>query len=611
MFEHTHRGMVLATGPRHGAGDDKADFLAAAEHRRFRDGRRKLTMFKPWRSMQRTWPAVTALLVLCVAGTATLGVMSGAAAPPPAPLADFATPLPLPAKATPVAPNAYRITMRETTQQLHPAFGPVTKVWGYNDGTHPTSYPGPTLEVQSGTPTSVEWVNDLPDEHLLPVDTRLTDENTDEPHTLTHFHGGFIAAASDGNPAVTPGYPVGATQLASYGNAQPAAPTWYHDHAHGMTRLNVMAGLAGFYISRDGNDTGAEPNGLGVPGGQYEIPLALQDRTFTEDGQLSYPVDPPPTGPWVPEFFGDTAVVNGAVTPYADVEPRMYRFRILNGSNARFWNLQIAGSPPAWQIGTDQGLLTKPVKLSSILVAPGERADVVIDFTKLAGQSVFVRNGSLPPTIVSPAPRLSTVMQFRVGTSVTTPGPATVPASLPGAPVDLPTNGFAARRNITLEEVLDANGAPVRLELNGKRFLDPIGPNDETPREGTTEEWRFVNLSADTHPMHLHLTRFQVADRWTFNVAAYTADAKAAQAAGQPNPSPLNAKYSPKLVKKGVAPEERGWKDTVRANPGQVTVIRVNFDLPPGVEAPQRYVFHCHILEHEDNDMMRPYDVLP
>jgi spore coat protein A len=562
--------------------------------------------------IKRVWPAAVALTALLVGGMAATGVMSGAAAPPAPPLQEFATPLPLPAKATPIAPNEYRLTMEQTTQQLHPSFGPVTKVWGYNDATHPTSYPGPTLEVQAGTPTAVEWVNGLPEEHLLPVDTRLTHENTDEPHTLTHFHGGFIAAAADGNPAITPGYAVGATQAVSYGNAQPAAPTWYHDHALGMTRLNVMAGLAGFYISRDANDTGAEPNGLGVPGGDYEIPLAIQDRSFTPDGQLSYPTDPPPTGPWVPEFFGDTAVVNGAVTPLAEVEPRMYRFRILNGSNARFYNLQIQGSPPMWQIGTDQGLLTAPVRLKSIVIAPGERADVVIDFSKLAGESPVMRNGNLPAGIVSPATRLTTMMRFRVGTSATAPGPSTVPATLPGEPVSLPTNGFAARRNITLEEVLDpTTGAPVRLELNGKMFHDPVGPSDETPKAGTTEEWRFVNLSADTHPMHLHLTRFQVVDRWTFDVAAYTADAKSAQAADQPNPSPLDPKYSPRLVKKGVAPEERGWKDTVRANPGQFTRIRVKFDLPPGVSAPQRYVYHCHILEHEDNDMMRPYDVLP
>ncbi len=286
------------------------------------------------RPLSKTGVGVVALWVLLMLWAAP------APAAQPA-LESYTTPLPLPADATPIAPNSYRFTMQQTTQQLHPAFGPVTKVWGYDDGTHGTSYPGPTLEVQAGTPTAVEWVNGLPSEHLLPVDTRFTAGNSDDPLTLTHFHGGFIPAAADGNPALTPGFAAGATQAVTYPNVQPAAPTWYHDHAMGMTRLNVMAGLAGFLLSRDADDTGDEPNPLGVPGGAYEIPLAIQDRQFTEDGQIDYPTQPAPLGPWVPEFFGDNAVVNGAVTPYAEVEPRMYRFRILNGSNARFYNLRI------------------------------------------------------------------------------------------------------------------------------------------------------------------------------------------------------------------------------------------------------------------------------
>ncbi len=553
---------------------------------------------------------VTASLVLAVLmlGATSVVIPASLGAPKPPPLGEFTTPLPLPAKATPIAPNQYEFMLAETTQQLHPSFGPVTKVWGYGDGTHATSYPGPTLELQRGTPVNVNWTNGLPQNHLLPVDTRLTHEETDDPQTLTHLHGGFVSAAADGNPAVTPGFSAGATQAVSYANAQAAAPTWYHDHVLGMTRLNVLAGLAGFAITRDANDTGAEPNGAGLPGGGYEIPLAIQDRSFDDGGQLSYPTQPPPLGPWVPEFFGDNVVVNGAVTPFANVEPRKYRFRILNGSNARIYNLQIEGAPPMSQVGTDLGLLIQPVAIKGVVVAPGERADVVVDFAKLAGQNVVVRNVALPAGVVSPAPKLTTVMQFRVGTSVTSPGPATLPATLPGEPVNLPKNGFAAQRNVTLEEVLDASGDPVRLELDGKKFDDPV---DITPKEGTVEEWRFVNLSADTHPMHTHLTRFQVVDRWSFDVAAYTTDAKAAQAAGQPNPDPMAAKYKPRLVNRGVAPEERGWKDTVRSNPGQFTRIRVKFDLPPGATAPQRYVFHCHILEHEDNDMMRPYDVMP
>jgi spore coat protein A len=548
-----------------------------------------------------------------VLGIAVLTSLGAFAAPAQAePLAEFMQPLPLPVNATPVAPNAYHITMRQTTQEMHPDLGPVTNLWGYDDGAHGPLYPGPTLNVQSGQPVSVQWTNGLPSTHILPMDTSLTAGNLADPLTLTHFHGGVVSEASDGAPVTSPGFAVGATQTVSYPNSQPAASTWYHDHALGMTRLNVYAGLAGFYLSRDANDTGLEPNGLGVPGGAYEIPLAIQDRSFTPEGQLDYPTQPEPNGPWVPEAFGDNAVVNGAVAPFASVEPRLYRFRVLNGSNARFWNLQVQNTPPIWQIGTDQGLLTKPVRLNKILLAPGERMDIVVDFSRLAGKDLDVSNVPLPPSVVSPAtPSIGEVMQFQVQRTVTNRGPTTIPATLPGKPVSLPTSGFAATRNVTLEEQLDGAGEPVRLVLNGKRFDEPIGPNDERPKAGTVEEWRFVNLSADTHPMHMHLTPFQVVDRYTFDVARYAEDADAAHEAGAPNPDPMDKKYKPKLVNKGVAPEELGWKDTVRVNPGQFTRIRVKFDLPPAVSAPQRYVYHCHILEHEENDMMRPYDVIP
>jgi spore coat protein A len=494
------------------------------------------------------------------------------------------------------------MTMRPTVQQMHPDLGPVTNLYGYDDGSHGPLYPGPTLNVQAGQPVSVQWTNSLPATPFLPLDTSLTAGGSSDQLTLTHFHGGFVSQASDGAPVTSPGFGVGASQFTSYPNAQPAATTWYHDHALGETRLNVYAGLAGFYLSRDANDTGLEPNGLGVPGGQYEIPLAIQDRSFTPDGQLDYPTQPEPLGPWVPEAFGDNAVVNGAVSPYAQVEPRMYRFRVLNGSNARFWNLTIQNNPPMWQIGTDQGLLTKPVRLSSILLAPGERA----------GTPLAVTTAPRPPRIVSPAePAIPDVMEFQVARTVTQRGPTTIPATLPGEPVNLPASGFAATRNISLEEQLDAGGNPVRLVLNGKRFEDPIGPNDEQPKEGTVEEWRFVNLTADTHPMHTHLQRFQVVDRYTFDVARYAADAQAAHLADAPNPDPMDHRYKPKVIKKGVAPEELGWKDTVRVNPGQFMRIRMKWDLPPGVSAPQEYVFHCHILEHEENDMMRPIRVVP
>ena len=548
--------------------------------------------------------------VLAIGAIALTAAVAGPASA--APLAPFSTALPLPPSATPTAANHYRLTIRQTTQQFHPSLGGETSVWGYDDGVHGTLYPGPTIEIKRGSapslPTTVEWVNDLPAEHLFPVDTRLTPGGISEPHTLTHLHGGFVSGADDGNPFASPGTPRGGTQTVGYPNMQPSSTLWYHDHEEGMTRLNVMGGLAGYYLLRDDQDTGDEPNPIGIPGGRYEVPLAIQDRAFTADGQISYPTQPAPLGPWVPEFFGNVVAVNGAVTPFHQVEPRQYRLRILNGSNARFYNLEIGGSPRMWQIGTDQGLLTAPVRLKRIAVAPGERADVIVDFSRLAGQRVVMRTAALPAGVVSPAPKLTTVMQFRVGTEVTAAGPASVPESLPGDPVDLPSSGFAATRNITLEEVLDSDGEPVRLELDGKRFMDPP---TQLPRSGTVEEWRFANLSADTHPMHLHLQRFQVVDRWSFDSGAYAEDVAEAREEGDPNPNPLARKYRPRRISGGVRPEERGWKDTVPANPRQVTRIRVKFDLPEGVTAPQDYVFHCHILEHEDNDMMRPYRVIP
>ena len=177
----------------------------------------------------------------------------------------------------------------------------------------------------------------------------------------THLHGAHVAGSSDGNPyAYAAEYRPGQIQSVVYPNDQNATMLWYHDHADQITRLNVYAGLVGLYIVRDALDTGLEPNGLGVPGGAYEIPLVLADRLFDGSGELFYSPDPT----WIPEFFGDTPLVNGAVRPYLAVEPRKYRFRILNASNARFWNLSIQGGPPAVQIGSDGGLFNRPVPLS-------------------------------------------------------------------------------------------------------------------------------------------------------------------------------------------------------------------------------------------------------
>jgi spore coat protein A len=522
----------------------------------------------------------------------------------PAALQGFVSPVPIPPRARPVARNAYKITARPGLAQLDPSL-PRTRVWGYDDGSgRGVASPGYTIEVQKGTATRVDFVNGLPARHMF--DSVVPDDmHAGAPVRMhTHLHGGFVAGASDGNPyQYAAEYLPGQTQTVTYPNEQAASMLWYHDHADQITRLNVYAGLAGLYIIRDALDTGLEPNGLGVPGGAYEIPLILSDRLLDPAGQLFYSPDPT----WIPEFFGDTAMVNGVVRPFLDVEPRRYRFRVLNASNARFFNLTIPGGPPAFQIGSDGGLFDRPVPLQSLLLLPAERADVIVDFSRFAGQTLVLGNADLAAGVSSPAPALPSVMQFRVGRRVTRSGPARVPATLPGSMPALGAPSLA--RNITLEEAADpVTDEPLFGSLSGRKFDDARGVQ-ERPRLGTTEDWRLINLTEDTHPVHLHLVQFQIVDRTPFDAGGYAVALGEARATDPDAPSPDPAPYS---TGPAVAPDanERGWKDTVRANPGQVTRIRMRWTLPTGVAGPQRYVFHCHILEHEDNSMMRPLEVV-
>lgn len=522
----------------------------------------------------------------------------------PAAIQGSTIPLPLLPKARPVGKNSYLITARAGSVQMHPAFGR-TRVFGYDDNSgRGLASPGYTLEVQRNTATRVSFVNALPAQHLFNSEVPGYMHAGTPVRMNTHLHGAHVAGSSDGNPyAYAAEYRPGQIQSVVYPNDQNATMLWYHDHADQITRLNVYAGLVGLYIVRDALDTGLEPNGLGVPGGAYEIPLVFADRLFDGSGELFYSPDPT----WIPEFFGDTPLVNGAVRPFLNVEPRQYRFRILNASNARFWNLSIQGGPPAVQIGSDGGLFDRPVPLSNLIVLPAERADVIVDFSRFAGRTLTVTNSDLPVEVSSPAPPLDTVMEIRVGRRVTSAGPARIPATLPGT---MPALGApSVTRNITLEEVENATtGDPEYGSLNGRKFDDVRGVQ-ERPRVGSTEDWRLVNLTEDTHPIHLHLVQFQVMDRTPFDADGYKAALEAARTADRnaANPDPRPYFNGPAALPDA---NERGWKDTVRTNPGQVTRIRMRWTLPAGVSAPQRYVFHCHILEHEDNSMMRPLEIV-
>ena len=549
-------------------------------------------------------------VALAGSGMATLLSRQARGATPA--LTPFVDALPIPPVLT---GNNLTLTIKQTIQKFHRDLAEST-VWGYRGGGY-NGYLGPTVEAVKGTPTTVSYKNELPLDHLFTIPPLPQVQEADQQmqasqaamdtRILTHLHGGHISAQADGNPYATPDeFVSGETQTVTYRNDQEAAHLWYHDHALGITRLNVMAGLAGHRLTRDNIDNGQGGSfrnqpGRGLPFGAYEIPLAIQDRTFTSDGQLDYP------SIWEPEFFGDVVTVNGKVWPLKHVEPRRYRMRILNGSNSRFYNLKLTGGATMHQIGGDGGLLEKPVLLNKLLLGPGERADVIFNFTGLSGNIDLV-DTELPPTTVSPATPLqrSAIMRFQVDLPLNN--------SIPNKPLPNPLGGAFSvlgqverRRFLTLEEVLDESEEPVRLLLNGMRFEDR--PVTERPGLGDTEQWQIINLSADTHPIHLHLVQFKVQARQRLDVAGYqqALDAARAAAGGPVNANGRLVNPNPDPYLQGAAPvsaNERGPKDTVRANPNEVTFIKVKFDIAG------KYVWHCHILEHEDNDMMRPYDVV-
>ncbi|MGH9536620.1 MAG: multicopper oxidase family protein [Terriglobales bacterium] len=454
----------------------------------------------------------------------------------------------------------YRLAMRQIESKIHRDVKP-TRFWGFGE-----TSPGPTVETRSGQAILVEWANELPQDNFLPLDHSIHGAEADKPEVrvVTHLHGGRVPASSDGYP--DDWYVPGKSALYHYPNQQEAATLWYHDHALGITRLNVYAGLIGLYIVRDDFE-----DALSLPQGKYEIPLILYDRSFDHDGQLYYPVSGNPRTPWVPEVFGNTILVNGKLFPYLDVEPRKYRFRVLNAANGRFFRLSLSNRQGFHQIGTDQGLLPAPLSSQHLPIAPGERADLVVDFAGHDGEQIVLASDSFA------------IMQFRISRKV-----AEDSSSLPSAlrPVPrIPESAAIRTRLLTLGEVDDRAGNPTTMLLNNAHWSMPI---TEDPTLDSVEIWSLMNFTDDSHPIHLHLVRFQILDRRSFEAYAYYTEGKV------------------KFIGPAVPPDpsEAGWKDTVQAHPGMVTRIIARFEGYPG-----RYVWHCHILEHEDNEMMRPYEV--
>jgi spore coat protein A len=580
--------------------------------------------------------------------------------------------------------------------------------------------PSLTIEADWNRPAQVKWINDLVDAngnyrpHLLPVDPTLHWANppggtmgrdmrptfpaTPEPYTgpvpmVTHVHGAvgvgdesdgyaeawYLPAAADipwwyategtwydffkGKAAQSygatwgPGY---ATFM--YPNLNRASTIWYHDHTLGMTRLNVYAGPAGFYIVRGGpaGDAAVLDTRFGTPAvlpgpapkandkfppnkTYYEIPIAIQDRSFNVDGSLFYPdtreffdgiVGPYIPGDemgggemhdaafapyWNPEFFGNTIIANGNTWPFQTVERRRYRFRFLNGCQSRFLILDFAAIPgvEVWQIGNEGGFLAAPVNITAdfanrLLMGLAERADVIVDFTHVPVGSYVLGNlgpdepfgGGIPGVDFDPADAESTgqVMEFRVVPAVAA-DPTTPPMFLQ-LPAIAPLPAPARTRPLALIEKMgmgrDAEGAevegPVEALLGtvdavgmavSKLWMEPI---TENPAVGDTEVWEFYNTTGDAHPMHVHEVVFEVVNR---EGLLLDDDEEVVR------PLVLDGSVTPP------EPWETGFKDTVIAYPGQVTRVKATF------ATPGQFVWHCHIVEHEDNEMMRPFRIGP
>ncbi len=480
-------------------------------------------------------------------------------------LTPFVDPLPLPQVACPAIQNGKRsltVTMQEIHAKVHRDV-PSTRMWSYG----PTAL-APLIEARSNEPLEITWVNNLPTKHFLPIDHSLHGCGTDIPEvrTIAHLHGAKVPSKDDGYPEDW--FPSGKSRTCHYPLEQEAATLWYHDHAMGLNRLNSYAGLFGMFLLRDEFE-----NSLTLPSGKYEVPLIFYDRDFTTSGQLLYDTSGDPEHPWIPEFSADGILINGKIRPFFEAEPRLYRFRLLNTANSRFFNLALSKSQSFLQIGSDQGFLSAPTRLKLISLAPAERADVLVDFSPFAGQTLQLRTGAVD------------ILEFRVAKQSASRQSISIPKTL--RPVErIPESAAIKTRTITLHEYKDKYGMSMVMLLNRKHWHEPT---TEFPKLNSTEIWEFVNLTEDTHPMHMHLVRFQILDRRAFDPDEYLRT--------------KNIRFTAPAVTP--EPHELGWKDTVQCPDGTITRIIVRFEGYPG-----KYLYHCHILEHEANDMMRPFEVI-
>jgi len=578
------------------------------------------------------------------------------------PLTPFVDALPIAPRRLISGPTRLTVRLETATHRFHRDLPP-SRVWTYGG-----QIPGPTIEVHRGVQVEVEWDNGLEDRLPVTVVAASSHESEGVPvqclpgrgdgradmaaaalsgFSVVHLHGGVTPASSDGwtENIAAPGQ----RALHTYPNDQRAAMLWYHDHVMGVTRLSVYAGLAGLWIVRDERE-----HELDLPEGPpYELPLLLSDRNFDVGpdggltGRLLHKRDPE-----IMECFSPFTTVNGKIWPIAEVEPTTYRVRVLNGSNARTFRLVLMrdGTPDherIVQIGTEGGLLLSPVTLppQGLVLASAERADLLVDFSDLApGTELTVLNTARAPfdgTFADPATAGAVdldgllpypeVLRFRLiqGARRRRSTPEVLTSDFARLTRDdLANSPVRAVALVELES--DVDGAPPMLTLR-ELIEDPAGDDrvvtvlderdgrhEETrwrtvasrfedtvtffPMLGEPEIWRFINLTEDTHPIHVHLTSFQLLGRMASVVeldrGATTRGATAAvvHIGRQPDDT----------IPHELDENELGLKDTVRVNPNEVVDIAVRFEVFAG-----RYMYHCHILEHEDHDMMRPFVVMP
>jgi spore coat protein A len=573
------------------------------------------------------------------------------------PLEKYVDSLPRPMTAIPdfsVYPGAdyYEFTMRQGSWRFHRDLAPAT-VWGYW-ATNPhdphkaigMGYLGPTLSVIADHPTVVKYRNELPTTHMFQFvidairsgDPQLTptapppykSEPPFPPNinvwNVVHQHGGFTPPQSDGMPkqsfspdgfhaesytTLDPSRVKPNEAIYAYTNHDRSCMLWYHDHAMGMTSLNVYAGLAGLYLVRDPAD-----ERLGLPQGEFEVPLILQDRTFHPDGSLAYTM--------TQRQGEDTPVVNGKAYPFLAVEPRRYRLRVLNASNERFWRLRfdvprdVLPQPtlPFWLIGTDSGFRA-PLRMLNFLISPAERYDLIVDFSQMPmGTTVTLTNYNAPVHFPDgDGPEISEVMQFRVTKPLSGADRTTPPEKLrlPAVAPVTPKPHTRRREWVVYQHQLFGT-----MTFNAVPFAEP---SQDFIKAGSTEIWEYINPNHDAHPMHVHLVNFQVLNRQPIDAAGYQADYEKWLAGGRkPEDRPVLANY---LTGPPIPPdpdEARSNKDTFKSYPETVTRIIIPDISPPtaaiasipgsGTEFPATYVHHCHILEHEDDDLMRPWTIV-